>query len=156
LPAAGAADAHRLRASCPAARPQAAFPHPATDEHRACVELLGALNADITRRALALMAAGDAPALGALMTEAQRLFRQRAAPLCPSQLASPVLHAVLAHPPIQPHIYGGKGVGSQVRAARGCGWEGGSCPFWQHAFVELLLAQEGAGCAGCADFSSSR
>ena len=48
------------------------------------------------------------------MQEAQRLFDERAGPLCPSQLASPVLHKVLAHPPIQPLIYGGKGVGSQV------------------------------------------
>ena len=38
---------------------QSAFPHPTTDEQRACVELLGEVNADITRRAAALMAAGD-------------------------------------------------------------------------------------------------
>lgn len=50
------------------------------------------------------------------MNEAQRLFTARAAPLCPSQLTSPVLHAVLAHPPIQHLLYGGKGVGSQVEA----------------------------------------
>lgn len=115
---------------------QAAFPHPATDEHRACVELLGPLNADVTRRALALMAAGDVPALGLLMSEAQALFRQRAAPLCPSQLDSPVLHAVLAHPPIQPHIYGGKGVGSQVPE----GWEAGRQPRrLQHLLHSRLL-----------------
>lgn len=47
------------------------------------------------------------------MCEAQREFDARAAPLCPAQLASPVLHRVLAHPPIQPLIHGGKGVGSQ-------------------------------------------
>lgn len=99
---------------------QVAFPHPATDEQRGCVELLGAINADITGRALQLMAAGDAAALGALMSEAQRAFTARAAPLCPSQLTSPVLHRVLAHPPIQPHIYGGKGVGSQVGGRRCC------------------------------------
>lgn len=92
---------------------QSAFPHPTTPEQRACVELLGRINADITARALALMAAGDVEQLGALMSEAQRLFSARAAPLCPSQLASPVLHAVLAHPPIQHLIHGGKGVGSQ-------------------------------------------
>lgn len=65
------------------------------------------------------------PQLGALMSEAQRVFTERAAPLCPSQLTSPVLHKVLAHPPIQAHIYGGKGVGSQVRLGRveqGGGW----------------------------------
>lgn len=66
------------------------------------------------------------------MCEAQRLFDARAAPLCPSQLASPVLHRVLAHAPIQPLIYGGKGVGSQVGAqvflCVGLGWLGlGTC-----------------------------
>jgi UTP-glucose-1-phosphate uridylyltransferase len=34
-------------------------------------------------------------------------------PLCPEQLTAPKLHAVLAYDPIQPYIYGGKGVGSQ-------------------------------------------
>ena len=48
------------------------------------------------------------------MVEAQREFDARAGPLCPSQLASPVLHKVLAYPPIQPLLYGGKGVGSQA------------------------------------------
>ena len=48
------------------------------------------------------------------MREAQAAFDARAAPLCAAQLASPVLHRVLAHPPIQQLIYGGKGVGSQV------------------------------------------
>lgn len=51
---------------------------------------------------------------GSLMCEAQREFDARAAPLCPSELASPVLHRVLSHPPIQQLIFGGKGVGSQV------------------------------------------
>lgn len=92
---------------------QSAFPHPTTVEQRACVELLGPINADVTSRALAMMAAGEVEQLGALMNEAQRLFTARAAPLCPSQLTSPVLHAVLAHPPIQHLLYGGKGVGSQ-------------------------------------------
>ncbi|KAL4448932.1 hypothetical protein ABPG77_007649 [Micractinium sp. CCAP 211/92] len=92
---------------------QSAFPHPCTPEQQACVELLGRINADITTRALGLMAAGNVEQLGALMSEAQQLFTARAAPLCPSQLTSPVLHAVLAHPPIQHLIYGGKGVGSQ-------------------------------------------
>ncbi|PSC73195.1 GHMP kinase [Micractinium conductrix] len=92
---------------------QAAFPHPSSEEQRRCVELLGAMNADITSRAVELMAAGDAEQLGALMREAQQAFAERAAPLCPSQLTSPVLHRLLAHPPIQHLLYGGKGVGSQ-------------------------------------------
>ncbi len=48
-----------------------------------------------------------------LMVEAQQLFDEHLGPACPSQLTSPVLHRVLSHEPIQPHIYGGKGVGSQ-------------------------------------------
>ncbi len=51
---------------------------------------------------------------GALMTEAQRDFDARAAPLCLEHLASPVLHRVLAFELIQAHIWGGKGVGSQA------------------------------------------
>ena len=43
---------------------QSAFPHPTTPEQRACVELLGRINADITARALALMAAGDVEQVG--------------------------------------------------------------------------------------------
>ena len=37
---------------------------PASDEQRACVELLGRINADITQRAIELMAAGDAQQVG--------------------------------------------------------------------------------------------
>jgi len=48
------------------------------------------------------------------MTEAQSLFDQAAGPCCPHQLASPVLHRVLRYEPIAAHIWGGKGVGSQV------------------------------------------
>jgi UTP-glucose-1-phosphate uridylyltransferase len=47
------------------------------------------------------------------MLEAQAEFDKYCIPACPSQLTSPVLHKVLAHPPIQPYIWGGKGVGSQ-------------------------------------------
>ena len=59
------------------------------------------------------------------MREAQAAFDARAAPLCPSQLTAPVLHTVLAHPPIQPLVYGGKGVGSQVGGAVQRHWAGG-------------------------------
>ena len=58
-------------------------------------------------------AAGDAARLGALMSEAQLAFDRYAAPACPEELDAPVLHRVLAHPAVQPHVYGGKGVGSQ-------------------------------------------
>jgi galactokinase len=47
------------------------------------------------------------------MTEAQALFDRYAIPACPEELTAPVLHRTLAHPALQPYIYGGKGVGSQ-------------------------------------------
>lgn len=48
-----------------------------------------------------------------LMTEAQLAFDAAAGPLCPAQLAAPLLHTVLALPSLQRHLWGGKGVGSQ-------------------------------------------
>jgi len=47
------------------------------------------------------------------MVEAQAFFDTYAAPACPEELTAPVLHRVLNYPPLQPHIWGGKGVGSQ-------------------------------------------
>jgi UTP-glucose-1-phosphate uridylyltransferase len=47
------------------------------------------------------------------MTEAQAFFDRYAAPACPEELTAPVLHRVLNYEPLQPHIWGGKGVGSQ-------------------------------------------
>ena len=63
-------------------------------------------------RARAAVAAGDARALGELMTEAQDRFDRLVAPACP-ELAAPRLHAVLAHPALRELAWGGKGVGSQ-------------------------------------------
>jgi UTP-glucose-1-phosphate uridylyltransferase len=75
--------------------------------------LLGPLNRDVVARAAAALRAGDAPTLGALMTEAQALFDRYAMPACPEELTAPILHRVLDYPPLQAHIWGGKGVGSQ-------------------------------------------
>jgi UTP-glucose-1-phosphate uridylyltransferase len=47
------------------------------------------------------------------MAESQTNFDLFAAPACPEELTAPVLHRVLTYPPIQAHIWGGKGVGSQ-------------------------------------------
>ena len=51
-------------------------------------------------------------ALGKLMTEAEELFDRQVAPMCPSELTSPKLKAVLADEHIKELTYGGKGVGS--------------------------------------------
>jgi UTP-glucose-1-phosphate uridylyltransferase len=76
-------------------------------------ELLGPVNKRIVHQAIEALRAGDAARLGALMTEAQAHFDRYAAPACPEELTSPVLHRVLAHPALGPHVWGGKGVGSQ-------------------------------------------
>jgi UTP-glucose-1-phosphate uridylyltransferase len=47
------------------------------------------------------------------MVEAQGNFDHYAIPVCPEELTAPVLHRVLGHEPLRPHIWGGKGVGSQ-------------------------------------------
>ena len=76
-------------------------------------ELLGPINARIVGRAIEGLERGDAEATGALMAEAQREFDRLASPVCPEELTAPVLHRVLGYGPLRPHIWGGKGVGSQ-------------------------------------------
>ncbi len=76
-------------------------------------ELLGPINKRIVHQAVAALQAGDARRLGALMSEAQALFDRYARPACPEELTAPALHRLLDYGPLQPHIWGGKGVGSQ-------------------------------------------
>lgn len=73
---------------------------------------LGRANLEVVERASEAMGCGDAPTLGMLMTEAQKLFDGMVAPASP-ELVSPRLHEVLAHPAVVDYAYGGKGVGSQ-------------------------------------------
>lgn len=80
---------------------------------RSVQEYLGPINDRIVHAALDAIREGDAAKIGALMKEAQAGFDQHLQPACPTQLTAPVLHKVLNYPPIQPHILGGKGVGSQ-------------------------------------------
>lgn len=47
------------------------------------------------------------------MVEAQDNFDRYAVPACPEELTAPVLHSVLAYEPLKPHVFGGKGIGSQ-------------------------------------------
>ncbi len=74
---------------------------------------LGPLSAQITQEAHQALRDGNAEAVGNLMTRAQTEFDKHLIPACPSQLTAPVLHQVLNYQPIQPYIWGGKGVGSQ-------------------------------------------
>ncbi|MBW7998251.1 MAG: GHMP kinase, partial [Candidatus Glassbacteria bacterium] len=74
---------------------------------------LGKVNKMIVHEAEQALKAGDAKALGELMTRAQSLFDQFLAPACPEQLKAPVLHEALAFEDIRELVWGGKGVGSQ-------------------------------------------
>lgn len=89
------------------------FPYAETEVARGVQDLLGPSNRRIVLQAIRALEAGDAEGLGALMSEAQALFDRCAAPACPDQLSAPVLHRVLSYPPLQDHVWGGKGVGSQ-------------------------------------------
>lgn len=74
---------------------------------------LGKINASLVKQAEIAIQQGNAEDIGQLMQQAQREFDRYLIPACPSQLTAPVLHRLLAHPPLQPYIFGGKGVGSQ-------------------------------------------
>ncbi len=89
------------------------YPFPQTEADRRLHEALGVDNERITAQAEAYIGEGDAQKLGALMSEAQELFDEKVAPLCPQELTAPVLHETLRDGYIRSLIYGGKGVGSQ-------------------------------------------
>ena len=76
-------------------------------------ELLGPINKRVVGQAIEALKEADGPRLGSLMVEAQTFFDRYAAPACPEELVAPVLHRVLSYEPLEPHIFGGKGVGSQ-------------------------------------------
>jgi len=89
------------------------YPFADNDIQRGVQDYLGPINRDIVNEATVALRNGDAPTLGRLMTEAQAAFDKAMQPACPSQLTAPVLHRLLQHAPLQPFLYGGKGVGSQ-------------------------------------------
>lgn len=89
------------------------YPIAENEIERGVQELLGPINKRIVERAADALRSSDAESLGRLMTEAQGLFDRYAAPACPEELNAPLLHRLLDFEPLQPHIWGGKGVGSQ-------------------------------------------
>jgi UTP-glucose-1-phosphate uridylyltransferase len=95
------------------ARLNRCYPFAETDVERGVQELLGPINKRMVHQAIEALQAGDAERLGALMVEAQAFFDRYAAPACPEELTAPVLHRVLDYGPLKPHVWGGKGVGSQ-------------------------------------------
>ena len=74
---------------------------------------LGKINADIVSQAVNILQEGNGAKIGSLMNYAQAEFDRCMIQACPSELTAPKLHQLLAHPPLQDYIYGGKGVGSQ-------------------------------------------
>jgi UTP-glucose-1-phosphate uridylyltransferase/mevalonate kinase len=95
------------------ARLNRAFPFAENDLERGVQELLGPINKRIVHQAAVALQTSDAARIGALMVEAQSCFDRNAIPACPEELSAPVLHRVLSFEPLQKHIWGGKGVGSQ-------------------------------------------
>jgi len=89
------------------------YPFAENEIERGVQELLGSINKRIVHQAMDALQAGDGVRLGALMVEAQSFFDRYAGPACPEELTAPVLHKVLDYEPLKPHIWGGKGVGSQ-------------------------------------------
>jgi len=89
------------------------YPFAQNEKERRVQEALGVRNQEIVARAIEAMKAGDAAALGALMTEAQGVFDALVAPASPKELAAPKLHRFLQDPEARALSFGGKGVGSQ-------------------------------------------
>jgi len=89
------------------------YPVAENELERGVHELLGPVNKRIVHKAIEVLERGDAETLGSLMVEAQIEFDRLASPVCPEELTAPVLHRVLRYGPLRPHIWGGKGVGSQ-------------------------------------------
>lgn len=90
-----------------------AYPFANSEVEKGVQELFGNINKRIAHEALEALQEADGERLGALMTEAQTYFNQYAAPACPEELSAPVLNKVLNYQALKPHIWGGKGVGSQ-------------------------------------------
>ena len=119
------------------------FPSAEDPLERGVQELLGPINKRVVHRAIEALKAGDAERLGALMSEAQAFFDRYAAPASPEELSAPALHRVLGHPPLAPHVWGGKGVGSQ---GDGSAQFVARSPADQKAVIEILERDFGVGC----------
>ncbi|MFC2053853.1 sugar phosphate nucleotidyltransferase [Chloroflexota bacterium] len=89
------------------------YPFAENDLERGVQELLGPINKRIVNQAVKTLVDSDGKQLGSLMKEAQDFFDRYATPACPEELESPVLHKILSYKPLEPHIWGGKGIGSQ-------------------------------------------
>jgi UTP-glucose-1-phosphate uridylyltransferase/mevalonate kinase len=89
------------------------YPFAENEIEKGVQELLGPINKRIIDQAMQSLANSDEKNLGLLMNEAQDFFDRYAMPACPEELEAPALHKVLDYEPLKPHVWGGKGVGSQ-------------------------------------------
>ncbi len=89
------------------------YPFAENEVEKGVQELLGPINKRISHQAIQALKASNTERLGSLMVEAQNFFDRYATPACPEELTAPVLHRLLEYEPLKPHIWGGKGVGSQ-------------------------------------------
>ena len=89
--------------------------YPVADDaiQRQVQKYLGKINAELVEQAILAIQQGEPSKIGNLMNYAQARFDRYLVPACPSELTAPILHKLLAHPPLQDYICGGKGVGSQ-------------------------------------------
>lgn len=95
------------------ARLNRAYPFADNDIEHGVHQLLGPINQRLIGQAIDALENTDPQRLGQLLVEAQQNFDQYATPACPEELTAPVLHKVLGYEALKPHIWGGKGVGSQ-------------------------------------------
>ena len=70
-------------------------------------------NQKICWNAIKAIETGSLNGLASAMIDAQQLFDNSAIEVCPSELTSPKLHQVMAHPPLRAVSMAVKGVGSQ-------------------------------------------
>ena len=88
-----------------------AYPFASNQQEERLHHALGEVNRQMVERAVQYIAEGNAEALGALMTETERIFDEMVAPMS-AALEAPRLKQILADPQVEPLVYGGKGVGS--------------------------------------------
>jgi UTP-glucose-1-phosphate uridylyltransferase len=119
------------------------YPIAENEIERGVHELLGPVNKRIVHQAVEALRDSDAQRLGELMVEAQAFFDKYAAPACPEELTAPVLHRLLSFDPLKPHIWGGKGVGSQ---GDGTAQLIARSPADQQAVVEIIERDLGMPC----------
>jgi len=124
-------------------RLNACYPYADTETAKGVQELLGPINRRIVHEAAQALRDGDAERLGLLMVEAQAAFDRFATPACREELEAPALHRALQFGPLQRHVWGGKGVGSQ---GDGAAQFVARSPFDREAAVAILEEELGLSC----------